>query len=112
MDDLDCQDVFESLKSTDSDYRYQKLVTMIKDYGDVIQERYEKEQQIQNFSKEKEEVRKLLLEMNDEFLSLIESIHELKQLMESNTYTNFFHDLTKWYDGLNDDRAIRDMVRG
>ena len=57
-------------------------------------------------------MRKLLLEMNDEFLSLIESIHELKQLMESNTYTNFFHDLTKWYDGLNDDRAIRDMVRG
>ena len=53
--------------------------------------------------------------MHDEFLVLIDAINELLQMQKHATqtyYSEFIQKVNYWYDGMVDERAIRDMMMG
>lgn len=59
-------------------------------------------------------MRKLLTEMHDEFLVLIEGVNDLKELQrhaQTKYYPEFVHKVSLWFDGLTDEIAVRDMIR-
>ena len=52
--------------------------------------------------------------MHDEFLVLIEGVNDLKELQkhaESKYYPEFAKKVAQWFEGLRDERAVRDMLR-